>query len=224
MKLIQFLTKSYIGTFLYLFILLLSAGRLNYWQGWLYIILTILINTISILLVKDDISLLEERFKPGKGIKSWDIKLFTITFLLLISSFIIAGLDSGRYYWSPKLPGYINCLGIILTIGGNVIFLIAEKQNQYFSSFVRIQSERGHTVCESGLYSIIRHPGYSGIIISYIGLPLLFNSLWMFIPMILSIIILLFRTKLEDETLTKELKGYDLYKEKIRFKLIPGIW
>jgi protein-S-isoprenylcysteine O-methyltransferase Ste14 len=107
---------------------------------------------------------------------------------------------------------------------GQLLFLIAKKTNRFFSSVVRIQNDRGHTVCETGIYRFVRHPGYLGMIISWIGFPLLLGSVWSIIPIVFAIILLLVRTSLEDRTLIKELTGYSQYIQKTRYKLVPGIW
>jgi protein-S-isoprenylcysteine O-methyltransferase Ste14 len=107
---------------------------------------------------------------------------------------------------------------------GQLLFLIAKKKNRFFSSVMRIQNDRGHTVCETGPYRFVRHPGYLGMIISWIGFPLLLGSVWSIIPIVLAIILLLVRTSLEDRTLIKGLTGYSQYIQKTRYKLVPGIW
>jgi protein-S-isoprenylcysteine O-methyltransferase Ste14 len=155
-----------------------------------------------------DSELLNERSKPGEGTKKWDKTILGLSFLITISMYITAGLDSGRYQWSPNFHWSIYLLGIILTISGQLLFLIAQKQNKFFSSTVRIQTNREHIVCETGLYKIVRHPAYLGSIIQLLGFPLLFGSLWSIIPICLSIILLITRTYLEDKTLINELKGY----------------
>src|ERR1035437_1202418 len=100
----------------------------------------------------------------------------------------------------------------------------SQKQNKFFSSTVRIQTNREHIVCETGLYKIVRHPAYLGSIIQSLGFPLLFGSLWSIIPICLSIILLITRTNLEDKTLKNELKGYLEYSNKTRYKIIPYVW
>lgn len=114
--------------------------------------------------------------------------------------------------------------GVIFTVAGQLLFLTAQKQNKYFSSTVRIQTNREHLVCDTGLYKIVRHPAYLGSIIQSIGFPLLFGSLWSIIPISFSILFLITRTVLEDKTLKEELKGYIDYADKIRYKLIPYFW
>jgi len=89
---------------------------------------------------------------------------------------------------------------------------------------MRIQNDRGHTVCETGPYRFVRHPGYLGMIITWIGFPLLLGSVWSIIPIVFAIILLLGRTSFEDKTLNKELKGYSQYVQKTRYKLFPELW
>jgi len=224
MKVIEFLIKSLIGTIFFLFILFLSAGRIDYWQGWLYGSINIILTVINTLALLKDKGLAEERAKYKAGTKSWDKLIIGLLAMINIIINIVAGLDSGRFYWSPQLHWSIYLLGIMLILCGEVIFLTAQRQNKFFSSVMRIQTDRGHTVCETGLYKFIRHPGYSGMIISVTGVPLILGSLWCIIPSGLSIILILIRTHLEDVTLINELNGYREYTYKTPYKLIPWIW
>ena len=111
-----------------------------------------------------------------------------------------------------------------LTLIGQVIFLKARKENKFFSSVVRIQTDRGHTVCDTGIYRIVRHPGYAGMIISMAAIPLISGSLLSMIPIAIAIILLVMRTYFEDVALKKELLGYNEYSLKKRQRLIPKIW
>jgi protein-S-isoprenylcysteine O-methyltransferase Ste14 len=224
MKTIQFIIKNFIGTFLAFLFIFISAGHIKYWQGWIYISISLLTTITSLLFMQIDTELINERSKPGEGTKKWDKLILAISFLAFILMSITAGLDSGRFQWSPPFHSYIYIIGIILTIIGQILFFIAQKQNKFFSSVVRIQSDRGHVVCDTGLYRIVRHPAYLGLIISTIGFPLLFGSLWSIIPSFIAIVLHLIRIYLEDITLINELKGYTEYAKKTRFKLIPGVW
>jgi protein-S-isoprenylcysteine O-methyltransferase Ste14 len=180
--------------------------------------------TLSYSVLKPDSELLKERAKPGEGAKNWDKLLLGLSFLATIAMYIIAGLDSGRYHWSPEFHWSLYLLGIILTMTGQLLFLIAQKQNKFFSSTVRIQTERGHTVCDSGLYKFVRHPAYMGSVIQAIGFPLLFGSLWSIIPAGILILLHIIRTDLEDKTLQNELTGYAEYSKKTGYKIVPLIW
>jgi protein-S-isoprenylcysteine O-methyltransferase Ste14 len=220
----NYLIKHFLGTFLFFAIIFASAGRIDYWQGLVYVSIGFIMFILNYTVLKIDSELLDERSKPGEGTKKWDKTILGLSFLIAISMYITAGLDSGRYHWSPDFHWSIYLLGIILTILGQLLFLIAQKQNRFFSITVRIQTDREHIVCETGLYKIVRHPAYLGSIIQSLGFPLFFGSLWSIIPICVSIILLIIRTNMEDRTLKIELKGYLEYAEKTRYKIIPYIW
>jgi protein-S-isoprenylcysteine O-methyltransferase Ste14 len=220
----SYIFKHFAGTFSFFLILFISAGRIDYWQGLIYVIIGIIMGTLNYTLLRPDPELLNERSKPGVGPKKWDKVLLGLFLLITIAMYIIAGLDSGRYHWSPYFHWGLSLTGIFLTASGQLLFLIAQKQNKFFSSTVRIQSDRKHTVCETGLYSIVRHPAYLGSVIQSIGFPLLFGSLWSIIPAGFLIILHITRTYLEDKTLKKELMGYPDYTLKTPYKIIPYVW
>jgi len=220
----NYLIKHVTGTLLFFSILFISAGRIYYWQGLVYLMIGLVMVLLNYTVLRIDAELLKERSKPGEGTKNWDKAILGLSFLMTISMYITAGLDSGRYHWSPDFHWSLYLLGIILTITGQLLFLIAQKQNKFFSSTVRIQTNREHIVCETGLYKIVRHPAYMGSIIQALGFPILFGSLWSIIPIGLLIILFITRTYLEDQTLKNELKGYPEYADKTRYKIIPYIW
>lgn len=220
----NYVIKHFAGTFLFFTIIFISAGRLKYWQGLIYVIIGLVMSLMSYTVFRIDSELLEERSKPGEGTKTWDKVILGLSFLATISMYVTAGLDSGRYHWSPDFHWSLCMLGSILTISGQLLFLIAQKQNKFFSSTVRIQTNREHIVCETGLYKIVRHPAYLGSIIQAVGFPLLFGSLWSIIPISLLIVLLITRTILEDKTLKNELKGYPEYSNKTRYKILPYVW
>ena len=96
--------------------------------------------------------------------------------------------------------------------------------NRFFSSVVRIQKDRGHTVVTGGPYQFVRHPGYVGGILSALGTALLLGSWWAFVPTGLLVCVIVVRTALEDRTLQAELEGYRDYAGRVRYRLLPGIW
>jgi len=188
------------------------------------VVIGVIMSVLNYTVLQIDTELLEERSKPGEGTKPWDKAILGLSFLVTISMYVTAGLDSGRYHWSPDFHWSLCALGVLLTVTGQLLFLIAQKQNKFFSSTVRIQTDREHIVCDTGLYTVVRHPAYLGMIIQSVGFPLLFGSLWSIIPICLSIILILTRTKLEDDTLKTELKGYPEYSTKTRYRIIPYVW
>jgi len=220
----SYLIRHFFGTFIFFAIIFVSAGRIDYPQGLIYVSIGLIMAILNYTVLQIDSELLKERSKPGEGTKTWDKAILGLSFMVTISMYIIAGLDSGRFYWSPDFHWSICLLGIILTASGQLLFLVAQKQNRFFSSTVRIQTDREHVVCDTGLYKTVRHPAYLGSIIQAAGFPLLFGSLWSIIPVGVLIILFVIRTALEDRTLQNELKGYREYSDKTRYKIIPFIW
>ena len=215
---------SFAPTFFFLSVLLISAGRLDYWQGWVYAGLSLLMSLATRLILRKDPDLEKERMRPGVGAKTWDKKLLGLGLLLTLAMLVVAGLDSGRYNWYPHLSWIWFTPGVILNLAGMTMFLFALKENRFFSAVVRIQNDRKQTVCKTGLYSVIRHPGNAGMILGTIGLPLLFMSAWCAIPVLLSIIVIVIRTYMEDILLKEELEGYRDYQRITHFRLVPGVW
>jgi len=216
--------KQFVGTLVFYAAIFISAGYFMYLPGLVYAAIGVVMIILNYSLLKPDPELAAERSKPGEGAKKWDKRVLGLSFLATISMYCVAGLDSGRFHWSPDFSWILFAAGIILTISGQLLFLIAQKQNRFFSSTARIQTDRGHTVCDTGLYSFVRHPAYMGSTIQAIGFPLLFGSLWRIIPVGCMIILQIVRTALEDKMLQNELEGYQAYASKTRYRLIPFVW
>ncbi len=224
MNKISYFLKSFLGITFFFGFMFAAAGKLNYPQGWLYYSLSIFGLLLNILAIQSNEQLMNERARPGVNAKAWDKKILGVSGILTILSYIVAGLDSGRFHWSPDLGIAIPLAGIVLVLIGQVIFMIAKFQNNFFSSVARIQEERKHTVCNRGLYQVVRHPGYLGMIISWLGFPFVTGSIFSSIPVAMAIILLIVRTVLEDKMLHWELNGYAEYSRETKYKLLPFIW
>lgn len=221
----NYITKHLIGTVVTLALLFISAGRLEYWQGWVYVLVGTVMFVVGYTVLRPSDELLHERSKPGEGAAAWDKKIVGILGLMTLVMYIVAGLDSGRYLWSPDFGLVATGVGVVLTAMGQYMFLLAQKQNAYFSSVVRIQRDRGHTVCDTGLYRVVRHPAYLALCLQSIGFPLLFSSLWSMVPVVLTLALLVLRTSWEDATLMKDLPGYKAYAQHTtRYRLVPWVW
>ena len=220
----RFFLKAFAGIAFFVIILFVCAGRLDYEQGWIYAAVSLLGLMTDCVLTGKDIELLKERSKFPGDARDWDKNILKLSALVTVIAYAVAGLDSGRYQWSPRLPRVASIVGIVVMVTGQCLFLIAKKTNRFFSSVMRIQSDRGHTVCEAGLYRFVRHPGYLGMITSWIAFPLVLGSIWSGIPVAVAIILLLMRTRLEDMTLIRELACYNQYAQRTGYRLIPGIW
>jgi protein-S-isoprenylcysteine O-methyltransferase Ste14 len=220
----RFTLNAYVASIVFSLILFASAGRFDYPQGWVYAIISLVTTTLNILAIRSDNELMAERNKPGDRTKSWDKIILGISLLLSIATLIAGGIDSGRNHPSQDISWSFIACGALLMFAGQSLFLLARRENRFFSSVVRIQNERGHSVCDSGVYRVVRHPGYAGMIVGTTGLPLVLESVWSAVPCLFSIFLLLVRTSLEDRTLKDELDGYREYAGRTRFRLIPGIW
>jgi protein-S-isoprenylcysteine O-methyltransferase Ste14 len=203
-------------------VLLGAAGRWGWPSGWAYVGLVGL-NTVVMALLMDP-ELLAERSGVGEGARSLDVFLAVVMARLgPIASLLVIGLDE-RFGWSPPLSPVLQGLGAVLVIAGLGFSDYAVLANRYFSGVVRIQEERGHTVVSHGPYALVRHPGYAGTLLWYLGTPLMLASLWGLVPAVLTTAAVVARTAMEDRILQAELEGYSAYASRVRYRLLPGIW
>jgi len=205
-------------------ILFLAAGRLNWTWAWVYLgicLVSVLINgTITLRTSPETIA---ERGEL-KMTRKWDKVVSGLYGLGMYFALpLVAGLDV-RFGWSRDLSVAWHVAGAVLLAVGLELSAWAMIANAYFSTAVRIQSDRGHTVCSTGPYRFVRHPGYVGFILQSISVPFLLGSLWALIPGITATVLMIIRTSLEDRTLQAELPGYQDYVQKVRYRLVLGIW
>jgi protein-S-isoprenylcysteine O-methyltransferase Ste14 len=214
-------------TLLMLGILFLAGGSLDWWEAWAYAAMTmiVLLSSRAALILKNP-ELAQERSQAGQkeNVKPWDKILMPITAIYLpLISWVVAGLDK-RFGWSPDLPDTIQVIALFVIFLGSAIGTWAMITNKFFSSHVRIQTDRGHQVVNTGPYRFVRHPGYAGGLISWLAAPVFFSSYWIIIPTFLAIMGSILRTALEDRTLLDELPGYEEFAQRTRYRLVPGIW
>ena len=136
---------------------------------------------------------------------------------------ILAPVDAVRFRWS-RVPLGFQGLALLVMLAAWGLIIWAFRENAFLAEYVRIQEERGHTVCTTGPYRIVRHPMYVGVIVTILGVPVLLGSLYALIPAALIAALFILRTALEDRTLQKELPGYAEYALTVRWKLVPRIW
>jgi protein-S-isoprenylcysteine O-methyltransferase Ste14 len=118
----------------------------------------------------------------------------------------------------------VNRTGLLVLAGGYTISAWAVITNRYFSSYVRIQKTRQHQVVDQGPYRIVRHPGYAGNLLAYLGVPFLLNSWWTFAAVALAFVVFVLRTAKEDRYLQENLPGYTAFSQRTRYRLLPGVW
>jgi protein-S-isoprenylcysteine O-methyltransferase Ste14 len=205
--------------------LFLSAGRLDWGTGWLFVAVFLAGQAMAaMVLIPTSPELLAERAEIKEDAKGWDRPLVAfVTLLGPLAIWIVAGLDA-RFGWSSGVSGVLRVLAVVLALLGYGLLTWAMASNPFFSGVVRLQEERGHDVATAGPYRLVRHPGYlAGILVDLVT-PLILGSFWAFIPAVLVTSGLVLRTILEDRTLHAELVGYPAYAQRTRHRLLPGVW
>jgi protein-S-isoprenylcysteine O-methyltransferase Ste14 len=204
--------------------ILLTAGRWDWIEFWIFLAtyLTVFVAWGMYLKYKRP-ELMQERLTAfGKG-KIWDRILISIYWILILVFLFTAALDAGRHQ-NFVTPFPLKIIALLLILAGYALGFWSGIANEYLSSFVRIQEERGHQVSQAGPYRFIRHPMYAGDILSYPFVAIFLNSLWALIPAALIIALFVVRTYLEDTTLQRELDGYLEYTKKVKYRLMPFVW
>jgi protein-S-isoprenylcysteine O-methyltransferase Ste14 len=195
-----------------------AAGRLDVPMFWLYIAVLAGICIASLSLTDED--LVQERMRPG-GHPLGPSLYFA--FLLCMAHWTIAGLDR-RLHWSNTVPISLRIAALVVFATGLAFFVWAMHVNRFFSSVVRIQRERGHHLVSSGPYRWVRHPGYAGAIAAIVASGIALCS-WLATAVgALGVALVLWRVIVEDRTLQAELPGYPEYAQRVRWRLLPGVW
>lgn len=208
-------------------LLFACAGGIDWPMGWLYVITTLAATVISRGLMArrfPDLVAERARSQSAADAKPWDKKLMPLVALWgPVATLVVAGL-SRRFAWGPAIAQETQWMGLAALLLGYAFSTWALVSNRFFSGAVRIQTERGHSVVDGGPYSLVRHPGYAGAVLSTIATPLVLGSQWALVPALLTVALIVIRTALEDKTLRQELVGYSAYAKRVRYRLMPGVW
>lgn len=214
------LTRWGLATLLIAGLVFVLAGT---WRDpWLWAYVGVWSASAAYGLLSLDEDLARERFRPPTaGADGIAVRILRGVALLHI---IVGALDAGRWHLTTSVPASVRALAMIGLAAGVCTFYRAMHENQFFSAVVRVQEERGHRVIESGPYGIVRHPGYAGLILvpPFSGLAL---GSWLAVGVGLVMSALVVRRVLfEDSFLRKNLNGYGAYTQRVRHRLIPGVW
>jgi len=221
----RWLIREILGTLFTAAILFGTAGRLNWVMGWVVVgVYAIWTAATALTIIPTNPEMLAERTGPKKGTKGWDMVIMSVIGVAEMVKYVVAGLDM-RWGWSPHIPLALQLAGVVVAVlAYDVILVWSMAANKFFSQTVRIQKERGHTVVTGGPYRYVRHPGYVGSILFEIATPLVLGSVWALIPGVLAALLTVVRTALEDKTLLEELGDYRDYAQRVRYRLLPGVW
>lgn len=207
------------------FLLFSAAGRLDWFLGWVYVVIWLGSKIATVLIVgRADPELIAERASSHADTRMWDQVVLSLYILMGFAVFLVAALDAGRFGWGPTMSLGLILAGIFLHLCLLPLTIWVMLSNTYTSREARIQHERRHRVVSSGPYSFLRHPLYLLSILLWLTTPLMLGSWWAFVPAVIAGAAMVVRTALEDRMLINDLQGYRAYSQSVRFRLLPGIW
>ena len=218
--LIEALIKFACGLLLVGLLIFLPAGTFAYPYGWLLVGLLFVPMLIAgfVMLFKSPDFLkkrLDAKEKQGK-----QKGVVALSGFMFIAGFVVAGLDF-RFGWS-KMPPWVVIAASALFLISYVLYAEVMRENAYLSRTIKV--EQGQTVVDTGLYGIVRHPMYAATVILFLMMPLVLGSWYALIAFAFYPVIIIIRLKDEERLLSKELVGYEAYKQKVKYRLIPFIW
>jgi protein-S-isoprenylcysteine O-methyltransferase Ste14 len=194
------------------------AGTFGYWQAWLFLaVFTACSVGLGLYFVRHDPELIERRMRAGPAAEREPSQRIIIALLLtgLLAMLVVSAFDR-RWHWSA-VPAWLTVVANIGIIGSFAIFFYVMKQNSYAAATVRVEGEQ--KVISSGFYGVVRHPMYAGTLPLMLAIPLALGSYWaLLLP------ILLWRLLDEERVLRRDLPGYAEYCQRVRYRLVPGLW
>lgn len=218
--LVNGLIKFICGLLLVGLLIFLPAGALTYWKGWLFVTLlfgpmlaagfVMFFKSPDFLAKRLDV---KEKQKAQKGVVA-------LSGLMFVVGFIVAGLDF-RFGWS-QMPMPVTIAASVLFLVAYILYAEVMRENAYLSRTIKV--EEGQTVVDTGLYGIVRHPMYSVTILLFLMMPLVLGSWYAVIPFAIYPVLIVIRLKDEEALLSRELSGYEAYKTKVKYRLIPYVW
>ncbi|HEV3259511.1 MAG TPA: isoprenylcysteine carboxylmethyltransferase family protein [Gemmataceae bacterium] len=196
------------------------AGRWDLPFFWAYLGVWTASSLVGPLVV--DPTLIKERLRPGPGGKDYLSAAFLVP--LWVGQHVVAGLDVGRFHWSDTVPLAVQVIGLLAMAAALAVVVWAVAVNRFFSSVIRIQTDRGHHLVTAGPYRYVRHPAYASCPFLMIGGGLALGSWLAALIGLLLVFAVLRRTALEDRILREQLEGYADYAQNVPYRVFPGVW
>ncbi len=223
----RFIFSSLITILIIPAVILFLSGNWLWLEGWIFSLWfdAMVLSNMTYLYWKDPALLAERSKAPGSdNQKQWDKYLIIGIYLWALIWFIIMPLDAKRFGWSPLFPVWLKVLGGVALLPALYLIYQATVENTYLSTLVRIQTDRKQHVISTGVYGFVRHPLYLGCLLMTLGAPLLLGSLYGFIIGFIGVIAVVGRIIGEENMLVNELEGYEEYKKKVTYRLVPFVW
>ncbi|OCC02474.1 isoprenylcysteine carboxyl methyltransferase [Labrys sp. WJW] len=205
-------------------VLFLSAGTLAWASAWAYLAVSLAVGLASGLwLARTDPGLLAERMRLRAPEQPRADKWFMLVFLVVaVVWFVVIGLD--RRLQASAMPLPLEALGLALYLASTLFIMWVFRENSFAAPVVKVQAERHHHVVSTGPYAFVRHPMYAGVMLYFIGTPLLIGSWWGLAMMPVFFLAFAIRSRIEERTLMTGLPGYADYARRVRYRMLPGIW
>lgn len=223
----RFIFSSLITILIIPAVILFLSGNWLWLEGWIFSLWfdAMVLSNMMYLYWKDPALLAERSKAPGSdNQKQWDKYLIIGIYVWALVWFIIMPLDAKRFGWSPLFPVWLKVLGGVALLPALYLIYQATVENTYLSTLVRIQTDRKQHVISTGVYGFVRHPLYLGCLLMTLGAPLLLGSLYGFIIGFIGVIAVVGRIIGEENMLVNELEGYEEYKKKVKYRLVPFVW
>jgi protein-S-isoprenylcysteine O-methyltransferase Ste14 len=207
----------------FMVLLFLPAGTLNYWQAWAFLGVFALVSLApTIYLGRVDPATVERRMHAGPTAETRAVQKVVVAGIVLsfTGMLVVAGLDR-RFGWST-VPAAISVLGDVLVAVGLGVAMLVIFQNRYAAANIIV--EKDQPLVTTGLYGVVRHPMYSGSVVMMIGMPLALGSYWALLVAVAALVLLVIRIVDEEKMLSQELTGYRDYMQKVHYRLVPLAW
>jgi protein-S-isoprenylcysteine O-methyltransferase Ste14 len=206
-------------------LLFVSAGSLAWPAAWVYLIVSAILGpACGLWLAKTDPALLAERLRPTfQAEQPAADKKFMLVFAVASLVWLIAiGLD--RRAHASNIPLALQAAGLAMYLLSTAFIMWVFRENSFAVPVVKVQAARHHHVISSGPYAFVRHPMYSGIMLFFVGVPLLLGSWWGVAIAPAFAVLFAIRARIEERALVEGLPGYADYAERVRYRLVPGLW
>lgn len=217
---LEAILKFLLGVVLVGMLVFLPAGTLGFSAGWLFMgILFVPMFLAGLVMLAKNPQLLQSRLKAKEKQREQDL-VVKLSGLMFIAGFVVAGLDF-RFGWLV-MPGWVKWAGAIVFIIAYCLYAEVLRENTFLSRTIEVQENQ--TVVDTGLYGIVRHPMYAVTLLLFLSMPFVLDSLISFFCFLPYPFLIAKRLLSEEDFLEKELPGYTEYKQKVKYRLIPGIW
>ena len=217
---IQAVLRFFAGALIVSLLLFLPAGTLRYPQGWLLMgILFVPMFAAGLVMLKKNPELLKKRLNV-KEEETEQKEVILLSAVMFLAAFVLAGLSFRFGWW--MLPFPVSIIAAIVFLAAYALYAEVLRENTYLSRTIEVQEDQ--KVIDTGLYGIVRHPMYMATVFLFLAMPLVLGSVISFVIMLCYIPIIAKRIRNEEKVLTEGLQGYEKYKRKVKYRLVPFIW